>query len=59
MIQTLFLNSYQHFGGVPCLHNQGLSSIWYLILQKDKESLIENKKWDPRGINENTINKTV
>jgi hypothetical protein len=50
-IQTLLVNSYPHFGGVPCLHNQGVSIIWYLILKKDNESLTENKNVGPKGIN--------
>jgi len=47
MTQTLLVNSYPHFGGVPCLHNQGRSIILYLIL-KDNESLTENKNVGPK-----------
>jgi hypothetical protein len=48
MAQTILVNSYPHFGGVSCLHNQGLSIIWYLILRNDKESLTENKIVGPK-----------
>jgi len=48
MTQTLLVNSYPHFEGVPCLHNQGLSIIWYPILKKDNESLTENKNVGPK-----------
>ena len=49
MTQTLLVNNYPHFGGVFCLHNQGLSIIWYLILKKDKESLTDNKIEGPKS----------
>jgi hypothetical protein len=48
MTHTLLVNSYPHFGGVSCLHNQGLSIICYLILKNDKEPLTENKIVGPK-----------
>ena len=48
MTQTLLVNSYPHFGRVPCLHNQGLNIIWFLILKKDNDSLTENKNVGPK-----------
>jgi len=48
MTQTLLVNRYPHFGGVPCLRNQDLSINWYLILKKDNESFTENKNVGPK-----------